>query len=96
MWVGVDSALSQLLRPRAPERAAAARAARGRSHLVGWQGEVQSGDVEGQRLGGQSLEGGGERNRLIHDPRKDEPVKLKGRSTNFGIGGTKFWDILGV
>ena len=45
MWVGVDSALSQLLRPRAPERAVAARAARGRSHLVGWQGEVQSGEL---------------------------------------------------
>ena len=74
MWVGVDSALSQLLRPRAPERAVAARAARGRSDLVGWQGDVQSGEMEGQRLGGQSLERGGERNRLIQDPRKDEPA----------------------
>ena len=43
MWVGVDSALSQLLRPPIPERAVAARAARGRSGLVGWQGEVQGG-----------------------------------------------------
>lgn len=96
MWVGVDSALSQLLRPPAPERAVAARAARGRSDLVGWQGEVQGGEVEGQRCGGQSLEGGGERNRLIQDPRKDEPEKFKGRSTHFGIGGTKFWDTLGL
>lgn len=35
MWVGVDSALSQLLSPPAPERAIAAGAARGRSDLVG-------------------------------------------------------------
>lgn len=96
MWVGVDSALSQLLRPPAPERAIAAGAARGRSDLVGWQGEVPGGEVEGQRLGRQSLEGGRERNRLIQDPRKDEPEKFKGRSTNVGIGGTKFWDTLGV
>ena len=52
--------------------------------------------MEGQRRGGQSLEGGGERNRLIQDPRKDEPEKFKGRSTHFGIGGTKFWDTLGL
>ena len=79
-----------------PRRAVAARATRGRNDLVGWQREVQSGEVEGRRLGGQCLEGGGERDRLIQDPRKDEPAKFKGRSTNFGIGGTKFWDILGV
>ena len=79
MWVGVDSALSQLLRLRAPESCSS-----------------QSNKREGRRLGGQCLEGGGERDRLIQDPRKDEPAKFKGRSTNFGIGGTKFWDILGV
>ena len=98
MWVGVDSALAQLLKSRAPERAVAARRTSGKRRMIWWDGRER---CRAEQLGARAMVGRAEREgEMEYTPsgsrKRLAPESVKGRSTNFDIGGHKFGDTIGV
>lgn len=99
MGVGVDAALSQLLKARPPkalEIAAGALTARGKRGTTWRDGRerFRVGQLGARANSGQSGEGG---EKTFHSGSQKglQPKGCRGRNTNFGIGGTEFWDTLG-
>lgn len=77
MWVGVDSALAQLLKSRAPERAVAARRTSGKRRMIWWDGRER---CRAEQLGAEpwwaELRGRGRWNTHPQGPGKDWRLRV--------------------